>query len=212
MKLHIINDKQCITSVLEKPLKITELKKALSLNFSNLFPKDFKLMDGSQILPDSHVLNLSGEEITLYTLQAEPKKKQSQQNPMDELIQQATNAKNKIKPKHKNAPGSLIDRVSILEQMMNSTVSTLNNPNIGNRQAQLSEIQNLLRTLMERPDDIIQHQPPAQVVPDETLVNSLKDMGFPEDRCRQALIRTRNNINRATDLLLNDELDLVQDK
>ena len=212
MKLHIINDKQCFTTLLEKPVKITELKKALSLNYANFFPKDFRLMDGIQILPDSHLLNLSGEEMTLHTIQAEPKKKQSQQIPMDELIQQATNAKNKIKPKHKNVSGSLIDRVSILEQMMNSTVSNLNNPNIANRQAQLSEIQNLLRTLMEHPGEIIRQQQPAQVVPDETLVNSLKDMGFPEDRCRQALIRARNNINRATDLLLNDELDLVQDK
>ena len=36
----------------------------------------------------------------------------------------------------------------------------------------------------------------------EDYVKQLQEMGFPEDRARQALINSRNNINRATEMLL----------
>ena len=39
----------------------------------------------------------------------------------------------------------------------------------------------------------------------ESYLNELKDMGFPEDRARQALITSRNNMNRATEILLDEE-------
>jgi hypothetical protein len=211
MKVNIINEKQCFTTKLDNPIKIKELKRVLSTSLPKYFTSDFRLMDINEILPDSHIIKLSEEEMTLYVTQPEPKKQSLDNTPIDELIQQATDAKAKIKTKNKNVSGNLLDRVSILEQMMNSTVSSLNNSNLANREAQLSEIQNLLRTLMEQPRDIIR-QPPAQVVADENLVNNLKDMGFPEDRCRLALVRARNNVNRATDLLLSDELDYVQER
>ena len=38
----------------------------------------------------------------------------------------------------------------------------------------------------------------------EDYVKQLQDMGFPEDRARQALINTRNNLNRATEILLGE--------
>ena len=39
----------------------------------------------------------------------------------------------------------------------------------------------------------------------ENLVNQLKDMGFAEDRARAALIRARNQVSIATDILLGEE-------
>ena len=39
---------------------------------------------------------------------------------------------------------------------------------------------------------------------DEKALRELKDMGFPEDRARQALINSRNDINRATEILLGE--------
>ena len=39
----------------------------------------------------------------------------------------------------------------------------------------------------------------------ENLVNQLKDMGFPEDRSRDALIRARNDLSIATNILLGEE-------
>ena len=38
----------------------------------------------------------------------------------------------------------------------------------------------------------------------EDYVKQLHDMGFPEDRARQALINSRNNLNRATEILLGE--------
>ena len=40
----------------------------------------------------------------------------------------------------------------------------------------------------------------------ENLVNQLKDMGFPEDRARAALIRSRNELSVATDILLGEDV------
>jgi uncharacterized UBP type Zn finger protein len=47
----------------------------------------------------------------------------------------------------------------------------------------------------------------TQVEADEQSLRQLQDMGFPEDRARQALINTRNDINRATELLLGEEAE-----
>ena len=42
---------------------------------------------------------------------------------------------------------------------------------------------------------------------DEQSLRQLQDMGFPEDRARQALINSRNDINRATEMLLGEEAE-----
>ena len=43
-----------------------------------------------------------------------------------------------------------------------------------------------------------------QIEADERALRELQNMGFPEDRARQALISSRNDINRATEILLGD--------
>ena len=65
----------------------------------------------------------------------------------------------------------------------------------------------LLQNLEEQNIDIRvrQNNPPQNVEPNENYVRELKDMGFPEDRARDALMRTGNDINRATDILLNGD-------
>jgi len=64
----------------------------------------------------------------------------------------------------------------------------------------------MLQTLEERNLINIQiiNQNNNNIEPNENHVNSLKEMGFPEDRIRSALIRARNNINRATDILISE--------
>ena len=47
----------------------------------------------------------------------------------------------------------------------------------------------------------------GNIEPNENYVRDLKEMGFPEDRARQALITSRNNLSRATDILLNGDLE-----
>ena len=50
----------------------------------------------------------------------------------------------------------------------------------------------------------------GNIEPNENYVRDLKEMGFPEDRARQALITSRNNLSRATDILLNGDLEEVE--
>ena len=38
----------------------------------------------------------------------------------------------------------------------------------------------------------------------ENALRELQDMGFAEDRARQALINSRNDINKATEILLGE--------
>lgn len=49
----------------------------------------------------------------------------------------------------------------------------------------------------------------AQIEPNSEYVNTLVEMGFEEDRVRRALINSLNNMDVATEMLLNDEEDVV---
>lgn len=51
----------------------------------------------------------------------------------------------------------------------------------------------------------------GNIEPNENYVRDLKEMGFPEDRARQALITSRNNLSRATDILLNGDLEEAEE-
>ena len=53
-----------------------------------------------------------------------------------------------------------------------------------------------------REEPIVNNNNPVEA--DEQALRELQDMGFPEDRARQALINSRNDINRATELLLGE--------
>ena len=69
-----------------------------------------------------------------------------------------------------------------------------------------NRLNNLLNFLEELDPNIVFRFPVQnnniQIRANENLLRQLQDMGFPEDRARQALINSRNNINRATELLL----------
>lgn len=56
---------------------------------------------------------------------------------------------------------------------------------------------------ISRPIQPISQQQPIQ--PNENLVSQLVEMGFEESRSRRALIRTRNNIEAAVEMIANDE-------
>ena len=61
----------------------------------------------------------------------------------------------------------------------------------------------LLQALEQR-NIIIEENNNVPIEINENYLNELKEMGFPEDRARQALIRSRNNMNRATEILLDE--------
>ena len=215
MKINIILENSSIKTVISKSIKVKELLNHLKKSLPELIKTECFLMDEKGILPEDEIINLIQEEKNLFIINKIIKKPHNLESiQIEDLISQATDASSKLKVNKLKRTGPLIDRVSILEQMMNNTVSSLNSNSLGNRTAQLNQIQSLLRTLMEQPSELIpQSRPVVQnVVADENLVNNLKEMGFPEDRCRRALIISRNNINRATDMLLNDAIDYIPER
>jgi hypothetical protein len=215
MKIIIISDNTCINTIISKSIKVKELLSNLKKSLPDFFKTDSFLVDEKGIMSEEDTIVLNQEVKTLFIIHKLVKKLSSTEKiPIEDLISQATGATTKLKVNKLKRTGPMIDRVSILEQMMNNTVSSFNSNNVGSRTAQLNQIQSLLRTLMEQPAELIpQSRPVTQnVVADENLVNNLKEMGFPEDRCRRALIMCRNNINRATDMLLNDAMDYIPER
>jgi len=151
---------------------------------------------------------------------------------IDELITKVTGAKTKFKSIKQQPTRRPYDiRLQLIEQMANSINSigtvTTDNPMLQGRVNEINQFSQLLRNMIN--DDLIlgnlgnvefnvnsntsysqnRNRSTTQVVPDENLLKNLIEMGFPEDKCRTALIISKNNITRATDILINDELDYM---
>ena len=58
---------------------------------------------------------------------------------------------------------------------------------------------------IENSEDNNNNNETIQTIPNQDMLNQLKEMGFDEIRCRKVLIYTNNNINTSTELLLNDQ-------
>lgn len=153
---------------------------------------------------------------------------------IDELITKVTGAKTKFKSIKQQPTRRPFDiRLQLIEQMANSINSlgtvTTENPMLQGRVNEINQFSQLLRNMIN--DDLIlgnlgnvefntntnssnsqNRNTATQVLPDENLLKNLKEMGFPEDKCRTALIMSKNNITRATDILINDELDYMVDE
>jgi E3 ubiquitin-protein ligase HUWE1 len=65
--------------------------------------------------------------------------------------------------------------------------------------------------IVDMPAGSSSRAPPAPIVPDENRIRQLTDMGFPRSAAERALVRTRNNINSATELLLSHPFPLPPD-
>ena len=94
------------------------------------------------------------------------------------------------------------NRFSILELFDNNR----NNEN-GPENNAFDRLLNIIQVLEENNQILFRPGPinnNTQIEADEHALRELQDMGFPEDRARQALINSRNDINRATELLLGE--------
>jgi len=88
---------------------------------------------------------------------------------------------------------------AVEQQLLRARARQFNVP-VGGRQMRLDELwrgggQNM------RPQGA---QPQAAVQPSPVMVQALTDMGFPRQRVEQALMRTNNDLDQATNVLLND--------
>lgn len=158
-------------------------------------------------------------------------------NQISDLIQKATNAKEKINVQETKPLNKTVDRFRIFEDLLSNNLGGLMGQRGGplaSQANQINELLNILRPMIENdvPESSTSNSSnnrhnigvstgsnifrplrvsSQRVIPDENLINNLKEMGFPEEQCRRALIHARNDISRATDLLLSDGLDYLPD-
>ena len=195
MKLNISYGSHSLSATVTSPITIQDItssiKQTLNIPSTNLSVID----ESNQILNTSEVI-LPQNDMTknLYIintlLSPSTQKVETSQPSIEDLIMQVTEASDKIVLNKK--PTATNTSMNILEQLSNESNS-------------LERLLNLLQGLESRNIQFRINNQQQPLEPNENYVRELKDMGFPEERARDALIRARNNISRATDILLNDE-------
>lgn len=195
MKLNISYGSHSLSATVTTPITIQDItssiKQTLNIPNTNLSVID----ESNQILNSSEViLPQSDSTKNLYIvntlLSPSTKKIETSQPSIEELIMQVTGASDKIVLNKK--PTVSNTSMNILEQLSNESNS-------------LERLLNLLQGLESRNIQFRVNNQQQALEPNENYVRELKDMGFPEERARDALIRARNNISRATDILLNGD-------
>ena len=195
MKLNISYGSHSLSATVTSPITIQDItssiKQTLNIPNTNLSVID----ESNQILNTSEVI-LPQNDMTknLYIintlLSPSTQKVETSQPSIEDLIMQVTEASDKIVLNKK--PTATNTSVNILEQLSNESNS-------------LERLLNLLQGLESRNIQFRINNQQQPLEPNENYVRELKDMGFPEERARDALIRARNNISRATDILLNGD-------
>lgn len=195
MKLNISYGSHSLSATVTSPITIQDItssiKQTLNIPNTNLSVID----ESNQILNTSEVI-LPQNDMTknLYIintlLSPSTQKVETSQPSIEDLIMQVTEASDKIVLNKK--PTATNTSMNILEQLSNESNS-------------LERLLNLLQGLESRNIQFRINNQQQPLEPNENYVRELKDMGFPEERARDALIRARNNISRATDILLNGD-------
>ena len=195
MKLNISYGSHSLSATVTTPITIQDItssiKQTLNIPNTNLSVID----ESNQILNSSEVIlpqNDSTKNLYIVNTLLSPstQKVETSQPSIEDLIMQVTEASDKIVLNKK--PTATNTSMNILEQLSNESNS-------------LERLLNLLQGLESRNIQFRINNQQQPLEPNENYVRELKDMGFPEERARDALIRARNNISRATDILLNGD-------
>lgn len=225
MNLNILFENSTISSVINKDISIKELINELknSPKTKDWF-KDYSLTflnSNNELLKDDYIVSINKEkEQTLYLSSVKkPKQEQSNivQEPIEDLLMKVTGAKTKVKPARMRSSGA-----NAFEQLMESALTNLNNTGsttVNIRANQLSQLQNLLRSMINPGNGEVIINPigihhggssnSANFVVSEEGVAHLLEMGFSDADARRALRMSRNNLNRATDILISGSLDYM---
>ena len=197
MKIDIYFESKIYSTEINQPIQIKEIisnfQKLINIPTSKLIILNNK----KELLENSETINIQKEKKTFYIIDKSKINLNQitdfniieKEEPIEKIITKATNAKIKLEKKKTEIRNNRLDFNQELQ----------NGGNLGRLLA-------MLQTLEERNLINIQiiNQNNNNIEPNENHVNSLKEMGFPEDRIRSALIRARNNINRATDILISE--------
>ena len=207
MKIEIYYHNSKLTTEIKKDTLVKDLiynlKQYLKTENSN-----FILFDSEQNkLKESDNISINKQnKLTFYLMKSsinknnlinlDQKEKLTENLNINQLIMKCTGAKKLIeKPQGNN-------RVGLLELIDNR------NNRQGRDNNAFESLINILQLLDDNNQIIFREEPIVNnnnpVEADEQALRELQDMGFPEDRARQALINSRNDINRATELLLGE--------
>jgi uncharacterized UBP type Zn finger protein len=192
IEIYFLNSK--LTTEIKKDIQVKDLiyniKQYLKSENSNYILFD----DKYNSLKETDTISIKQKnQLTFYLVKSKkstttnPEKKEDKVN-MSELIMKCTGAK---KP--------LQGRFRLVE------INGLNVPGRDNNA--FERLINILQAFedinqMARNEQINNNNNPVEA--DEGALRELQEMGFAEDRARQALINSRNDVNRATEILLGE--------
>ena len=207
IEIYFLNSK--LTTEIEKDIKVHELLSDLK-NYFKMKDANFILFDSNKRrLNDSEIISIKKNSILSFYLiksnlfilpKNENTEKMNTELPINELIMKTTGAK-KLLEKKINTEHPRFNFLDIFDRNNNN-----NNENNGQRNEEDSfdRLINIIQFFNESGIRPIRIQNSAPVEADEKALRELQDMGFAEDRARQALINSRNDINRATEILLGE--------
>ena len=188
MQLEIYYKYHLLKYKLKSPITIKELILNIKSSIKSLKSTQNFLIFNNQfeiLSEDEKIIPSEKNPFQLFLIDIEPEKKtiEKKEPEIEELIMKVTGAEKKLESNNiKLPPPNLYE----------------NNPNL-NRLLQLLQALEQRNIIIEGNEN---NNVPIEV--NESYLNELKDMGFPEDRARTALIRSRNNMNRATEILLDE--------
>ena len=208
LEIYFLNSK--LTTEIKKDTQVKDLLFDLK-EYLNTTDSNFILYDKNHIqLKESDIISIKKEkQLVLYLMKSVPNKNTltnidkkdnlTQNLKATELIMKCTNANKSLDLKKRIATNNRITLLDIFDNRNNEPQGE----NSG-----FDRLLNILQVLEENNMGLrignINSNNNAPVEADEQALRELQDMGFPEDRARQALINSRNDVNRATDLLLGE--------
>ena len=195
MKLEIFYKSHLIKSTIKSPITIKDIILNIKSSIKTIKPNQkFLIFNNNYELLSEEEKIIPNEKIPkpfqLFLIESEKEKekeKETKQIEIEDLIMKVTGADKKLQSNNIKLPP----------------------PDLYDHNLNLNRLLQLLQALEQRNIIIegnanynINNNVPVEV--NESYLNELKDMGFPEDRARQALITSRNNMNRATEILLDE--------
>ena len=193
MKLEIFYKSHLIKSTIKSPITIKDIILNIKSSIKTIKPNQkFLIFNNNYELLSEEEKIIPNEKIPkpfqLFLIESEnEKEKETKQIEIEDLIMKVTGADKKLQSNNIKLPP----------------------PDLYDHNLNLNRLLQLLQALEQRNIIIegnanynINNNVPVEV--NESYLNELKDMGFPEDRARQALITSRNNMNRATEILLDE--------
>ena len=204
MKTEIYLKNTKITTEIKTPIKVEDLISNIKFQIEFNTNSIFHLFDNNQkLLKETDLITPNNKDPNyiqkLYLIESPTNMEQKNNNEGDLLINE----------KLEKVIMKITDAKTVMKQ---SKESRENLRRLNNAEDPFNRLLNLLQVLEENNQLIINNigiraandRENNNGEVNEDYVKQLQEMGFQEDRARHALISTRNNLNRATEMLLGE--------